>query len=287
MEKNGKKGLFSFWDHLPSFGLKREVTQEEIETMIDSGQKTGLIDEEENEMIHRIFELKDIVVREVMVPRTEIKALEINAHIGDVAKMVVEEGHSRLPIFKETVDNVVGIIYAKDLLKFWDDKGADIKIKDVMRKPLFVPETKGIEDLFKDLKSKRIHIAIVVDEYGGTAGLVTIEDLIEEIVGDIQDEHDVVEEEFKKVGQSEYLVDARIDIDDLAERLDFEIIKDDFDTLGGFIAHLSNKIPSLNEEINYKNLTFKIIEADERKVSKINIKVLPVPVESASGGEPT
>jgi len=153
-----------------------------------------------------------------------------------------------------------------------------------MRKPLFVPETKGIGALFKDLKSKRIHIAIVVDEYGGTSGLVTIEDLIEEIVGDIQDEHDIVEEEFVKVGRSEYIVDAKIDIDELAERLDVEILKEDFDTLGGFIAHQSNKIPAISEEINYKNLVLKIIEADERKVSKINIKVLSPPGESAEEG---
>lgn len=241
--------------------------------MIDSGQETGIIDEEENEMIHRIFEMKDIIVREVMVPRTEIKALEVDSVLDDVAKLVVEAGHSRLPVYKESIDKIVGVVYAKDLLRHWLSKGREIKAKDVMRTPLFVPETKSIGELFKELKHKRIHIAIVVDEYGGTSGIVTIEDLIEEIVGDIQDEYDIEEEEFVSVAEGEYIVDARMDIEEVAEKLDVDIPKEDYDTLGGFVVHLCNRIPSVNFEITYKNLVFQIIEADERKVSKIKIRV--------------
>lgn len=262
---------------------KRNVTQEDIETLIDTVQATGILDEEENEMIHRIFDLKDMVVREVMVPRTEIKALEVGDPIDRVAELVVEAGHSRLPVYDGTIDKIVGVIYAKDLLKHWVNKGKDIKTVDLMRKPLFVPETKSFGELLQELKSMRIHLAIVVDEYGGTSGLVTIEDLIEEIVGDIQDEHDVEAEEFVEIQDGIYLVDAKMDIEELAEKLDVEILKYDYDTLGGFLVHLSNKIPVVNEEIRYKTLLFTIIDADERKISKVRISILSdaEPEESA------
>jgi len=261
---------------------KKSVTQEDIETIIDSGQETGLIDEDGNEMIHRILEMKDIVVREVMVPRTDVLALEVNSSIEDVIKLVVNEGHSRVPLYDETIDKVVGIVYAKDLLKQLISNKKNRQLSDIMRKPLFVPETKNIDELFKELKSKRIHIAIVVDEYGGTSGLVTIEDLIEEIVGDIQDEHDAEEEEFARVGEDSYLADAKIDIDDLSEKLNIEIPKEDYDTLGGFLVHMTNNIPSVMDEIRYKNIVFTVIEADERKVSKVAMKIMP---ETASDGK--
>ena len=265
--------MFSFWNRLYSTLWKRDVTQEDIETLIDTVQATGILDEEENEMIHRIFDLKDMVVREVMVPRTEIKALEVGVPVDEVAELVVEAGHSRLPVYEGTIDKIVGVIYAKDLLKHWVNKGKDIKTVDLMRKPLFVPETKSFGELLQELKSMRIHLAIVVDEYGGTSGLVTIEDLIEEIVGDIQDEHDKEEEEFVEIQDGIYLVDAKMDIEELAEKLDVEISKDDYDTLGGFLVHLSNKIPAVNEEIRYETLLFTIIEADERKISKVKISL--------------
>ena len=271
MAKNHRDQSFSWRDFFP-FKWKKEVTQEELETIIDTGQETGLIDEDENEMIHRIFEMKDIVVREVMIPRTDIEALEVNSGVEDVAKLVVKVGHSRIPVYEENIDNVVGIVYAKDLLKSLISKSKNGKIRDVMRKPLFVPETKNIDDLFKELKSQRIHIAIVVDEYGGTSGLVTIEDLIEEIVGDIQDEYDIEEEEFIIVNEDEFIADARIDIDELSDKLSITISKEDYDTLGGFLVHMSNKIPAINDVISYEDITFTIIDADERRVSKVGIK---------------
>lgn len=275
MGKNHNDRSLSWKDFLP-FKWKKEVTQEELETIIDTGQETGLIDEDENEMIHRIFEMKDIVVREVMVPRTDIEALEVSATVEDAAKLVVKVGHSRIPVYEENIDKVVGIIYAKDLLKYWISKSKTDKIRDLMRKPLFVPETKNIDDLFKELKARRIHIAIVVDEYGGTSGLVTIEDLIEEIVGDIQDEYDIEEEEFIVIAEGEFIADARIDIDDLSDKLGTTILKEDYDTLGGFLVHMSNKIPAVNDVITYENVEFTIIEADERRVAKVGIRLYPV-----------
>jgi len=272
--KNNNDRSFSWRNFLP-FKWKKEVTQEELETIIDTGQETGLLDEDENEMIHRIFEMKDIVVREVMVPRTDVEALEINSSVEDVAKLVVKVGHSRIPVYEENIDRIVGIVYAKDLLKYWISKSKTDKIRDVMRKPLFVPETKNIDDLFKELKNQRIHIAVVVDEYGGTSGLVTIEDLIEEIVGDIQDEYDIEEDEFVVVEEGEYIADAKIDIDELSDKLGVIIPKEDYDTLGGFLVHMSNKIPAVDDVINYENITFTIIEADERRVAKVGIKMEP------------
>lgn len=274
MDVENKKGPFSFWNRFFSVLWKKNLTQEDVETLIDSVQETGILDEEENEMIHRIFELKNVVVREVMIPRTDIKALSVEDPIDRVAALVVEAGHSRLPVYEGTIDNIVGVIYAKDLLKYWLVKGKNIKTAELMRKPLFVPETKGLGELLQELKNMRIHLAIVVDEYGGTSGLVTIEDLLEEIVGDIQDEHDVEEDEFVALAEGKYVVDAKMDIEELADELDVEISKEDYDTLGGFLVHLCNKIPAVDEQIRYKNLLFTIAGADERKISKVNIDVL-------------
>lgn len=273
MSKENNKGFFSLIYRLTSAMWWKKVTQEDLETIIDTVQETGVLDEDENEMIHRIFEMKDIVVREIMVPRTDIQALEVESPVEDVAKLVVDAGHSRLPVYEGTIDKIVGVVYAKDLLKYWVNKGKDVKLVDVMRPPLFVPETKVISDLLKEMKVERVHIATVVDEYGGTSGLVTIEDILEEIVGDIQDEYDVEEEEFVEAGEGRYLVDARMDIDEFSEKLGIEIPKEDFDTLGGFLVHMVNKIPVVNERIEYENICFTIADADERRISRVEVLV--------------
>ncbi len=273
MGKENNKGFLALIYRLTSGIWWKKVTQEDLESIIDTVQETGVLDEDENEMIHRIFEMKDIVVREIMVPRTDIQALEVGSPVEDVAKLVVDAGHSRLPVYEGTIDKVVGVVYAKDLLRFWVNKGKNVKLADVMRPPLFVPETKIISDLLKDMKVKRVHIATVVDEYGGTSGLVTIEDILEEIVGDIQDEYDVEEEEFDEAGEGRYLVDARMDIDELSEKLGIEIPKEDFDTLGGFLVHMVNNIPAVNEKIDYGNISFTITEADERRISRVEVLV--------------
>jgi CBS domain containing-hemolysin-like protein len=273
LSKENNKGFFSLIYRLTSAMWWKKVTQEDLETIIDTVQETGVLDEDENEMIHRIFEMKDIVVREIMVPRTDIQALEVESPVGDVAKLVVDAGHSRLPVYEGTIDKIVGVVYAKDLLKYWVNKGREVKLVDVMRPPLFVPETKIISDLLKEMKVERVHIATVVDEYGGTSGLVTIEDILEEIVGDIQDEYDVEEEEFVEAGEGRYLVDARMDIDEFSEKLGIEIPKEDFDTLGGFLVHIVNKIPVVNESIEYENICFTIADADERRISRVEVLV--------------
>ncbi len=273
MGKENNKGFFSLIYRLTSAMWWKKVTQEDLESIIDTVQETGVLGEDENEMIHRIFEMKDIVVREIMVPRTDIQALEVESPVEDVAKLVVDAGHSRLPVYEGTIDKIVGVVYAKDLLKYWVNKGKDVKLVDVMRPPLFVPETKIISDLLKEMKVERVHIATAVDEYGGTSGLVTIEDILEEIVGDIQDEYDVEEEEFVEAGEGRYLVDARMDIDEFSEKLGIEIPKEDFDTLGGFLVHMVNKIPAVDERIEYENICFTIADADERRISRVEVLV--------------
>jgi len=273
LSKEYNRSFFSLLYRLAPALWWKKVTQEDLENIIDTVQETGLLDEDENEMIHRIFEMKDIVVREIMVPRTDIRALEVESPVEDVAKLVVDAGHSRLPVYEGTIDKIVGVVYAKDLLKYWINKGNKIKLADVMRPPLFVPETKIISALLKEMKAERVHIATVVDEYGGTSGLVTIEDILEEIVGDIQDEYDLEEEEFVEAGEGRYLVDARMDIDELSEKLGLEIPKEDFDTLGGFLVNMVNNIPAVNERIDYGNISFTITEADERRISRVEILV--------------
>lgn len=273
MSKESNKGFLSLIYRFTSAMWWKKVTQEDLETIIDTVQETGVLDEDENEMIHRIFEMKDIVVREIMVPRTDIQGLEVESPVEDVVKLVVDAGRSRLPVYEGTVDNIVGVVYAKDLLRYWVNKGKEVKLADIMRPPFFVPETKIISDLLKEMKIGRIHIATVVDEYGGTSGLVTIEDILEEIVGDIQDEYDVEEEEFVELGEGRYLVDAKMDIDEFSERLGLEIPKEDFDTLGGFLVHMVNNIPVAGEKIEYGNISFTIAEADERRIAKVEVFV--------------
>jgi len=273
LSRENNRGFFSLIYRLTSALWWKKVTQEDLESIIDTVQETGILDEDENEMIHRIFEMKDIVVREIMVPRPDIRALEVESPVEDVAKLVVDAGHSRLPVYEGTIDKVVGVVYAKDLLRYWVNKGSKIKLTDVMRQPLFVPETKIISELLKEMKVERVHIATVIDEYGGTSGLVTIEDILEEIVGDIQDEYDLEEEEFIEEGEGRYLVDARMDMDELSEKLGLEIAKEDFDTLGGFLLNMVNNIPAVNERIDYGDISFTIIEADERRILRVEILV--------------
>ena len=173
---------------------RKKVTEEEIQELMNAGEEEGIINEEENEMIRAIFTLRDTVVREIMVPRTDMAGISTEATVREVLATVISCGHSRIPVWDGTLDNIVGLVYAKDLLKYWGMDESAVVLRKVMRTPFFIPESKNLEELLHDFKKKRVHIAIVIDEYGGTSGLVTIEDLLEQIVGDIQDEYDLEEE---------------------------------------------------------------------------------------------
>ena len=250
---------------------RKKVTGEAIQQIIDAGEVEGLINEDENEMIRSIFEMKNRVVREIMVPRTDMAAVPVDAPLNEVLDTINRCGHSRIPVYEGTVDNITGLLYAKDLLREWGKEAADIQLKRLIRSPFFIPETKNFEELLQDFKRKRVHIAIVIDEYGGTSGLITIEDILEQIVGDIQDEYDTEEEWLIEQPDDSVVVDARLPIEELEERFGIEVERDKFDTVAGLIFHLIGRIPKIGEEIESDPLLMTVLEADERKIRKVRI----------------
>jgi len=250
---------------------RKRVTEEEIQEMMNAGEEEGLINEEENEMIRSIFSLGDTVVREIMVPRTDMACVPVDATVREVLGSIIACGHSRIPVFDGTIDNVVGLVYAKDLLKYWGMDESAVVLKNILRTPYFIPETKNLEELLHEFKKKRVHIAIVIDEYGGTSGLVTIEDLLEQIVGDIQDEYDLEEEWLAEEADGNVVVDARLPIEELEEHFGIAIEREKFDTVGGLIFHLTGRIPAVGEEVENDSIRLKVLEADARKISKVRI----------------
>jgi CBS domain containing-hemolysin-like protein len=254
---------------------RKRVTEEEIHELMDAGEEEGLINEEENEMIRSIFALRDTVVREVMVPRTDMASVMLDATFRDVLSSIIHCGHSRIPVFDGTIDNIVGLVYAKDLLKCWGMDESAFELRKILRPPYFIPETKNLEELLHEFKKKRIHLAIVIDEYGGTSGLVTIEDLLEQIVGDIQDEYDLEEEWLVEGADGAAVVDARLPIEELEEYFGIEIERDKFETVGGLIVHLTGRIPAEGDEVEVGAIRLTVLEADARKIKKVSIAKLP------------
>jgi magnesium and cobalt transporter len=253
-------------------GKRRISTEKELQDIINESEECGIINEEEGDMIQSVFEFGDTIVREVIVPRTDMVCCSQDTSIRDVLDAIISSGHSRIPAFAGTNDQIVGIVYAKDLLRYWGKNIQTTLVQEVMRPPYFVPETKKIEVLLQEFRTKRVHMAIVVDEYGGTSGLITIEDLLEEIVGEIQDEYDrehallVVEE-----GGS-ILVDARLSIEEIEEYFDVKISREKFDTVGGYMFHLLSHVPVQGEEIIEGPLLMQIVDCDERKINSVRIR---------------
>jgi CBS domain containing-hemolysin-like protein len=250
---------------------RRRVTEEEIQELMNAGEEEGLINGEENQMIRSIFALGDTVVREIMVPRTDMACVGADAEVKEVLAAIIACGHSRIPVYEGTIDNIIGLIYAKDLLKYWGMDASAIVLKKIIRSPYFIPESKNLEELLHEFKKKRVHIAIVIDEYGGTSGLVTIEDLLEQIVGDIQDEYDLEEEWLVEQEDGSVIVDARLPIEELEDHFQIEVEREKFDTVGGLIFHLLGRIPATGEEVDNHHLHMKVLEADERRISKVCI----------------
>ncbi len=255
------------------------VTEEDIQELIDIGEKEGLLNEEEHDMITGIFEFKKTMVKEVMVPRTEVVAVPRETTLSDWVTLVVKEGHSRVPVFENTLDNIVGIVHVKDLFQFWGKRDDEFDLDAILHPPHFIPETRRLEELLKDFKLWRVHIAIVVDEYGGTAGIVTIEDLIEEIFGEIEDEFDEVEENpFSPQSDGSVLVDAGVEIETFQEYFGLPEEKGKYETLGGLIFELTGKVPLPGESFSYKNLSLVIEEADPKQIHTVRVIRKP-PIE--------
>jgi magnesium and cobalt transporter len=225
-------------------------------------------------MIDAVLDLGDTLVREILVPRTEMVAVEVTTPVGKVLETIIEAGHSRIPVYEGDVDHITGILYAKDLLKLWGKLPEEISIRSICRKAYFIPETKTTADLLKEFKLRRVHMAVAVDEYGGTSGIVTIEDILEEIVGEIQDEHDPVEQSgISRLEDGSYIFDARSHIEDVEMELSVQLPRGEYDTLGGFLSHLLGHVPAQGEQGQFERMLFTVEEADARKVSTIRVSI--------------
>jgi CBS domain containing-hemolysin-like protein len=257
--------------------LVSTVTEEEIMTLVNAGFTGGTIEDEEKEMIYSVLQLDETWAREVMVPRIDIVAVAVDTSVRDALDVFIKSGFSRIPVFEDSIDNIVGLLYAKDLLSLWHSGELEVKsVRDLVRSAYFVPETRPADELMRDLQSRKIHMAIVVDEYGGTSGLVTIENIIEEIVGDIRDEYDIDEEhEYVEHSDGEYVIDASMDIDDLNDLLDTDISSEDTDTLGGFIYLKVGRVPIVGESVETDDLVITVKSLEGRRIRKVLVKQKP------------
>jgi putative hemolysin len=247
------------------------LTAEELMILVERGGQQGGIEAEEQQMIGAVLELGERRVHEVMVPRIDIKAVPVGSPLDEFVEAIVNEGHSRIPVYEESIDNVVGILYAKDLLPYLH-RGDTPAIVSILRTPLFVPESISVDDLLHSFQRRKVHLAIVLDEYGGTAGLVTIEDLIEEIVGEIQDEYDVEEPMIVPISDTEARVDGRTSIDDLAEHFDSTLDgadREQYDTVGGLVYHEIGGVPAVGDVVEVDGLTLTVESTDGRRVGKV------------------
>lgn len=255
---------------------KTLVSEEQIITLVDVGEEAGIIEKEERDMIESIFEIGELIASDVMVPRIDIVYLENSSSIRDAINLVIENGFSRIPVIEDSIDDIIGIVYAKDLLlcsRIYDNiRDKPLEIKDLTRKAYYVPESKKVVDLLKEMQLNKTHIAIVLDEYGGTLGLITIEDILEEIVGDILDEFDEDTQFIEIVDKGHIISESITPIDEINDILDTKIPEDDFESIGGFVFNLLGRIPEIGDEILYNNFRFVVLDVENRRINKIEIK---------------
>ena len=257
------------------------VTEEEILMMVDAVNETGEIMESQKEMINNVFEFSDLEVKDVMTHRTSILAVSINAPVSQAVRIATEEGYSRIPVFEDTIDSIVGVVFAKDLLKVWfEEEDGQKKISDIMRDIMYVPETNSCGELLESFTSGKNQIAVVVDEYGGTAGIVTMEDLLEAIVGNIQDEYDNEEEEIDEITPNTFDLSGTAPFEEVMERVDFSYDGGNaYDTIGAFVIDLLGRYPEENERpsVVYKNIEFSVISTEDKKIERMRAVKLKKP----------
>jgi len=280
LENDSEQGLFSLLKSLlkkkARLGNSNDLA-EEIHDLMDEGQAKGLISNEESHMVDGVLDLKQTRADSIMIPRTEISSAPANSTLGEIIKLVSDCGHTRIPIHNDNIDDIIGILHAKDILKLWGGDPTSKISLDILRKPYFAPETQKVNKLFKDLKEKKTHLSIVTDEYGGTAGIITIEDIIEEIVGEILDEHDNEKPLLTVIDDTSALVDARLEIKKLEEHFNIQLPKGDFESVGGFIIDRLGRIPEMNEQIPFETLEIIIKKADQRRIDNVLVKIKPCP----------
>ncbi|MGM0369685.1 MAG: hemolysin family protein [Bacillota bacterium] len=255
-----------------SLGTKPFISEDKIRRFLAVGVREGVIETDERQMINSIFEFDDITVKELMVPRIDMVCVDIDDSIEELRDIVIDRGLSRIPVYNGTIDNIVGIVYAKDLLPLLKEDKSDITIQKIMRPAYYVPESKKIDNLFSELKKEKIHMAIILDEYGGTEGLVTIEDLLEEIVGDIQDEYDEEEKLIKETTDNRVIVDGRVDIDEINYELGISLPEEDYETISGFVLSMLGYVPAEGEKVEFSNLEIIVTEISQRRISKVEIQ---------------
>lgn len=273
--EEGSSRKSGFLERISRFvsGRKR-TTEQEINDFIEASEEEGLVNEEESEMLRSIFSLGTTIVREVMVTRTEMACVTVDATVRELLDTIIACGHSRIPVYEDSIDNIIGLLYAKDLLKQWGTAEESLSVRSIMRPPYFIPESKNLEQLLQEFKRKRVHLAIVIDEYGGTSGLITIEDLLEQIVGDIQDEYDREESLLTVNADGSVTADGRLPVEELEEHFEIQIERDKFDSVGGLVFHLTGKIPAIGDTIEGAGLHLRILDADVRRVKKVGITLL-------------
>jgi CBS domain containing-hemolysin-like protein len=277
MEEKASKSYTSIWHALRDFFARRNHS--DVNDGAQSAQITGIehiskLEPARQEMIRGVINLSRRIVREIMIPRVDIVAVNIDIPLKELVKKVCDAGYSRVPVYKDSIDHVVGVLHAKDLLRFLAEKPGKFNVKKLMKKPFFVPETLPLDDLLREFKKRRLHMAIAVDEYGGFGGIVTLEDILEEIVGEIGDEFDEDEKpELLKKGKDVYEVDPRMPLEDFCQELGVMLPTEEFDTLGGFVMDLFGGIPKKDQTAHFENLTFKILEIEGTRINRISVTV--------------
>jgi putative hemolysin len=249
-------------------------TEEDLISFVNVGEAEGIIEEEEKEMIHSIVGLGETNAKEIMTPRTSMFAVEGNKTLDDIWNEMIEAGFSRIPVYEETIDNIIGVLYTKDVLNYLKSHSTDTQVKELVREAYYVPETKSIIEILQEFKSKKVHIALVLDEYGGIGGVLTIEDLLEEIVGEIRDEFDNEEEEsIKEIDDDRFEVDAMLDIETINKNLNIELpISEDYESLGGLLMSELGKIPAIGDTVDFEDVKLVVIEVEKMRVSKVEIQ---------------
>jgi len=253
--------------------------EEEMLRLMEIEDDEGEIEDEERKMIRGVFGLEDTAVREIMTPRTDFAAVDTDATSDDLVQLIIDRGFSRIPLYEKNADAIVGIVYAKDLFRDLAKGRMPSQLRDIARPAFFVPESKRLDDLLTDMRKQRVHMAIVVDEYGGTAGLVTIEDLLEEIVGEIEDEYDRVEQNIVRISDDEALLDGRVSIDDLNELFETQVKNEDYDTVGGCVFHHLGRVPDVGDDVETGGLRMTVLSVDGHRVKRLRVLRLPKPPE--------
>lgn len=253
-----------------------KFSEDELEFLINVGEKEGKLQPDKGEMITNIFDISDIDVKEIMVPRTDVTAVPENISTEEIKQIVRETEYSRIPVYRNSLDNIIGILYVKDLIRL---KGTDYSMEDLLkllRKPLFVPETKKIDLMLKEFQKNKLHIAVVVDEYGGTAGIITMEDILEEIVGDILDEYDIDSEEIKQISENKYIINGRMNVNDFCDHFNIEEFDedDDYDTVAGLVFDIAGEVPKIGDEFMWNNFKFTIKRLENRRIDLLEVEIL-------------